>query len=257
MKTKLILFSIVLFLLQTVSLKAQTNLVTNGSFEEVGEDGKPTGWEYNGSNVTWSTSSEVSDIPDGEKVLDVSASSRSSREIGQLIQGIVPGGKYRYPFKYNIYREMTHPDELSCALVWSDESMETMDDYTFLSDLIASISNEWFSFEDEITAPEGAVAAYVAIGFYENLGFYVDDVRLVAVSSDAGIDEIRSSLPVRVSGGQLIVTAAAGSRIEVYNSLGMKLQSQTAGGGETVFQGLPKGQILIVRSSSSVAKVVL
>jgi hypothetical protein len=33
MKTKLVLFSIVLFFMYTVSLNAQTNLVVNGSFE--------------------------------------------------------------------------------------------------------------------------------------------------------------------------------------------------------------------------------
>jgi hypothetical protein len=36
----LIILSLVLFLTQTVSLKAQTNLLTNGGFEDVGSDGK-------------------------------------------------------------------------------------------------------------------------------------------------------------------------------------------------------------------------
>jgi hypothetical protein len=73
----------------------------------------------------------------------------------------------------------------------------------------------------------------------------------------AGIDEVKVQLPVRIVNGNLTVTAAPGSRIEVFSVVGSRLQSVTSSGGETVLAGLPKGQVLIVRSGHAVAKVIL
>jgi hypothetical protein len=39
--------------------------------------------------------------------------------------------------------------------------------------------------------------------------------------------------------------------------LGIKLQSQTANSAETTLGNLPKGQVLIVRSGTAVAKVII
>jgi hypothetical protein len=73
----------------------------------------------------------------------------------------------------------------------------------------------------------------------------------------AGINDIKAALPVRTENGNLIVSVAPGSRIEVYTVAGSRLQSTVSSGNETILPGLPRKQILIVRSGSSVAKVVL
>jgi hypothetical protein len=73
----------------------------------------------------------------------------------------------------------------------------------------------------------------------------------------AGIDEVKVQLPVRIVNGNLTVTAAPGSRIEVFSVVGSRCQSVMSAGGETVLSGLPKGQVLIVRSGHAVAKVIL
>ncbi len=55
-----IVFFLALFLIQAISLKAQVNLVQNGSFEAVDEDGIPTGWTLGSTDeVTYSVVSEL------------------------------------------------------------------------------------------------------------------------------------------------------------------------------------------------------
>jgi len=84
----------------------------------------------------------------------------------------------------------------------------------------------------------------------------IDDFSLT-VNTVNGINEVRTQLPVRIQSGNIIVTAQSGSSVEVYNALGLKLQSQTANSAETVISNLPQGQVLIVRSGNAVAKVIL
>jgi hypothetical protein len=85
-----------------------------------------------------------------------------------------------------------------------------------------------------------------------------DVTATLTVDYNAGIDDVKkASLPVRIEGDRLIVSAAAGSRIDVYTAVGSRLQSAVSSGSETVLSGLPKGQVLIVRSGYAVAKVII
>jgi len=79
----------------------------------------------------------------------------------------------------------------------------------------------------------------------------------IVKSTSTGIKELSSQLPVRIQNGNIIVTAQSGSPVEVFNALGLKLQSQTANSVETTLSNLPKGQVLIVRSGNAVARVIL
>jgi hypothetical protein len=79
----------------------------------------------------------------------------------------------------------------------------------------------------------------------------------LTVSSISGLNEVRTQLPIHIQNHNLIVTAEAGSSIEVYNALGIKQQSKIATNTETEISGLPQGQVLIVRSGKAVAKVIL
>jgi hypothetical protein len=85
-----------------------------------------------------------------------------------------------------------------------------------------------------------------------------DVTATLTVDYKAGIDDVKkASLPVRIEGDRLIVSAAAGSRIDVYTAVGSRLQSAVSSGSETVLSGLPKGEVLIVRSGYAVAKVII
>jgi hypothetical protein len=80
---------------------------------------------------------------------------------------------------------------------------------------------------------------------------------LLTVQALSGIEEIKAQLPVRTENGNLLVTAAPGNRIEVFTVVGGRLQSVVSAGSETVLSGLPKGQVLIVRSEHAIAKAIL
>jgi hypothetical protein len=350
MKTYKLIPLLLLFLFaQAVSLKAQTNLVTNGSFEEVGDDDLPTGWECSGINVIFKTVTDVNEIPDGTKALnvDVTGTSGSARDVCQGV-AIVPGETYTFSFFYNVYRTPSRTDAgLSFAIGWKrafSEYGEFIYGATYTSDVLPYVLDMWIPIEFEVEAPEEADTLYIDIITTRNIGVYIDNVQVfgaapvatkqdqsisglsdiaktvsaadfdlsatassglavsytssntavatvsgstvhivgagtstitasqagnddynpapdvtatLTVSDVSGIGEIRLSLPVRVSGGELIVTAPAGNRIEVFSAIGVKQGSTVSAGGETVLPGLPKGQVLIVRSGSSVAKVIL
>jgi hypothetical protein len=80
---------------------------------------------------------------------------------------------------------------------------------------------------------------------------------LTVNAGGSGIEEIKVQLPARTENGNLIVSAAPGNRIEVFTVVGNRLQSVVSASNETVLPGLPKGQVLIVRSGHAVAKVIL
>jgi hypothetical protein len=80
---------------------------------------------------------------------------------------------------------------------------------------------------------------------------------VLTVSIVSGVGEVKAQLPVRIENGRLIVTAASGSRIEVFSLAGSLLRSEVSAGGETILSGLPKKQVLIVRSGGAVAKVII
>lgn len=84
----------------------------------------------------------------------------------------------------------------------------------------------------------------------------IDDFSLT-VNTINGVNDVRTQLPVRIQNSNIIVTTESGSPVEVYNALGLKLQSQTANSAETTLSNLPQGQVLIVRSGNAVAKVIL
>ena len=252
--------------MQSVSLTAQTNLVTNGSFEDVGEDGRPTGWEYYGENVIYGVSTDVSDIPEGTKVLnvDVTSTGGQARDFSQIISGIVAGETYNFSFWYNVYRDPSKTTEgLSYTIAWLTETGGMLDAYTYFSeDPLPYVKDVWIPIENELVAPEGAVTVLINTTITRNIGVYIDDVKFLGPSSGPnGIEKIigskKAELPVRRENGQLIVSVAAGSRIDVFTVLGSRLQSVVSSGNETTLSGLPKGEILIVRSGNAAAKTII
>jgi hypothetical protein len=120
-----------------------------------------------------------------------------------------------------------------------------------------STKNTWQELQAEsVEAPSTAAYLKIEIVTSYHIVAYFDNVSVTEVSS-TGITNVRTQLPLRIQNGNIIVTTEAGNTVEVYNALGMKLQSQTAISAETTLGNLPKGQVLIVRSGNAVAKVIL
>lgn len=90
-----------------------------------------------------------------------------------------------------------------------------------------------------------------------NYSAATDVTATLTVTPIDGLNDVHTQLPVRIQNGNIIVTATSGSTVEVFNAIGIKLQSQTANSTETTLSNLPKGQVLIVGSGNAVAKVIL
>jgi len=91
----------------------------------------------------------------------------------------------------------------------------------------------------------------------DNYSAATDVTATLTVTPIDGLNDVRTQLPVRIQNGNIIVSAESGSTVDVFNAIGIKLQSQTANSSETTFSNLPQGQVLIVRSGNAVAKVIL
>ena len=219
----LIILSLVLFLMQAVSLMAQTNLVTNGGFEgEVGENGRPTGWTYNGSGATWSVITSVADIPEGTKALNinVTAAGGTNQSIYQTI-GIVAGEAYKFSFSYNVYRESSSTSGgLTYSVQWKDASGTVISTATVTSSLLEYVKDFWLPSEVNVTAPVGAVDAVIYIRGNRKVGIYIDDVQWVLVQ-DKQSQTISglAALTKTVGDADFDLSAVASSGLEVSYSI--------------------------------------
>jgi hypothetical protein len=274
--SKFITFFLVFLLTQAVSLKSE-NILINGSFEDVGEDGKPTGWTCSGTNVVFGITTAVDDIPDGANVFSVEITNTTNvkRDISQTL-AVVQGETYSFSFFSQVYGlpaaasltrnffnySITFVDNTNFnnTIRWVDTDGDGVPDgQMFTSELLPYEKDEWMLFETEFTVPAGANQIMVSLNFHLGVDVYIDDVQLVKTNEViTGIPAVKAKLPVRSENGNLVVSGApAGSRIDVYNLFGERLQSVIAATGETVIPNLPKGQVLIVRSGNEAAKVVL
>jgi len=91
----------------------------------------------------------------------------------------------------------------------------------------------------------------------DNYNAATDVTATLTVAPIDGLNDVRTQLPVRIQNGNIIVSAESGSTVDVFNAIGIKLQSQTANSAETTLSNLPQSQVLIVRSGNAVAKVIL
>ncbi len=251
-----------LFLTQAVSLQAQVNIVQNNSFEAVDEDGIPTGWTLGSTDeVTYSV---VSGGYEGSKAFQAdvapeSTSNNFSRFIYQEITGIEVGAAYDVSFQYKVLREpaATNGGMFSNIAITDATGLITPIDWDAADYPLISVLDTWVPYvKEDVVIPADAVSLVVELNFNRGINVLVDDIRIVK-KGNTSTQDVNASLPVRKEGGDLIVTAGAGSPIEVVNFVGVLQQRVVSNGGETTISGLPKGQILIVRSGSAVAKVIL
>lgn len=92
------------------------------------------------------------------------------------------------------------------------------------------------------------------VDYHGALGFRIVKSTLV---SGLHHGETTSKLSVYSQNGNLVVSTQRGNEIRVLNVYGQKLQRKQAVSNETSFSGLPKGQLLIVKSGKDAAKTIL
>jgi len=261
---KKLFYTTALCLLTSAFTFAQTNLVTNPSFETV-TDGVPDDWTLedpsNGAG-TVTFESATSPVYEGSKSLKITCTDYLDVPVYQYIS-VTPGTTYNMSIWYNIESyEEDYGAYANFGYQFTDADGNNVG--TANVDYINEdrTKNTWREFtRTNVTAPTGAIYMKVLFTTQYHIVAYFDSVS-VTVASSAGISEetttsASTELSVRTESGDLVVTTEAGNTIEVYSVVGAKIQSKVAEDGETVISGLPKGQVLIVRSGNAAAKVVL
>ncbi|MDR1730434.1 MAG: hypothetical protein LBR52_07215 [Prevotellaceae bacterium] len=258
-----IVLFLTLFLTQVISLQAQINLVQNGSFETVDEDGTPTGWTLGSTDeVAYSI---VSGGYEGSNAFQVDVASENTlnftRFVIQEITDIEIGAAYDVSFQYKVLREPAGTDGgMFSNIGTSDATGWVMPiDWDIAYIPLVSVFDTWVPYvKEDVVIPEGAVSFVVELNFNRGINVLIDDIQIVK-KGNSDIRSIKASLPLPVykDGKDLVVTAEAGSVIEVMSIAGVTQQKVISNGGKTTISGLPQGRVLIVRSGSTVAKVML
>jgi hypothetical protein len=233
MKTyNLILFFLLILLIQAAPLNAQTNLVINGGFETVGENGRPVGWEYSSSsNVTWSVSTDI--VQEGTNALKADiGTGGTERGILQDIP-VVQGETYTVSFFYHVYREPTRYG-IFFSYEWKDANGDILWGNGYISDPLPYVLDLWMPLETEIVAPEGAATMQIYISGTFNIGVYFDDVRVVKSAPLTLNPTVWNDAPAAGGNLDVAVTTTDGGSWTALSEAGWLSVSPAAGAGETL-----------------------
>ncbi len=124
---------------------------------------------------------------------------------------------------------------------------------------LINVLDTWLPYvKEDVVIPENVASLRIELTFNRGINVLIDDIRVIR-KGNSDVRNINASLPLPVykEGKDLVVTAEAGSVIEVMSIVGVTQQRVISNGGTTTISGLPQGQVLIVRSGSAVAKVIL
>ncbi len=242
----------------TVNPQASVTEIPNGNFEQVDADGIPTSWGSNFNDnwdgvVTGEMSADKAVFKEGQQ------SGYFAGRMAINFVGNIPGNK---TYDISFWYRSNAPTGVKPVITLAGTLLATgaefsQNDIAKLGENHEAVGGEWLFVEVKgIKFPDITDDLILFFQGNNDYGFWLDDVKIVEAGS-AGINQVRIQLPVRVQNGNIIVTTQSGSPVEVFNAMGIKLQSQTANSTETTLSNLPKGQVLIVRSGNAVAKVIL
>ncbi|MFT3739447.1 MAG: T9SS type A sorting domain-containing protein [Breznakibacter sp.] len=264
MKTiKLLLYTILLAVISFASLNAQTNLVSNGSFETVGNNHLPADWTFVGVNIDAFSMVEGDDnVHEGTKALKIASTiGNGSSVISQEINEVIEGEQYDFSFQYKgILVTEGGYEGVTFTGFWMDgdnnDVMPLDDEFLlFLSDEpLPAVEGAWLPFSITGTVPETALKIKILIGVSGNNEVIFDDIRVTKVGDDSptGIEDTKTNTMFKLNTNPVISdarfafdAAGAGARI-VISDLGGKtvgVQSLAVGDREAVVPVtlLPKG----------------
>jgi len=274
MKTIQFLISGAMLLLTgTLSLNAQTNLVSNGNFEELDANGKPVGWgdgldagtallsDFNTVDATDFKEGKQSGFFAGNPAWNLEMVYPQLDSYHWILD--VPASKtYKFSLWYKL-GEMLNKSFYEPAISMNIKFKKNR--IPANNDILSAVSFDaipgvWFYKEIE-GIKSGTSVDNLRIGFTSmNCEFWLDDVQMVEQSDVDGINDIQADaqLPIYVSEGTLYVGATIqGEVVSVYSITGQILRSENAESTTTVISGLPTEQMYLVKCGARSAKVIL
>jgi hypothetical protein len=287
MKTIKLFFAVFLTVVETTgNTFAQTNLVKNGGFETwTNTSAAPDNWVYR-SSYTTSVISLISGTPttgevnEGTNAVKFSLTGNAARGLNQFIgkTGLSADKEYTLSFWY---KYIVAPSEVSSG----NYGLKVTANYYYYStesygwyEIVSSGQREapytqlpvvldtWVPASFTGTTPATPTTGIIVDSLYIDLlvtrmaTVVVDDIQLVCNScSSTGINETLAAnkLNVYTNNGVLYIATQGGEQIEVYNTYGQKVHVAEGQNTVTTIYGLPRQQILIIRSGKTVAKVIL
>jgi|GEM_PF-2387643 len=262
------------------------NLLVNGCFETLNTDGKPQDW---GTEEIWNNDYTEVTIGEGEQPYTSSNDVPSGNTTGSTKSGsFYPNPAWNPSILYPVFKAYTLsqkvPQNGTLKLeFWSkivgkfnttdstNEPKLTIGSSSFFNDYnnpSTGVKNEAFDiFEGEWVYNSREFASsteandFLILGFNcDNCSFLLDDVSLLD-ATNMSVSDVKANgkLNIYRDNGVLYVAQKEKENIEVYNAAGQLLKKVPANTavGTTKIEGLPRNQMLIIRSGAKTAKAIL
>lgn len=257
--------TLLLSLLMCVVFANAQNLLTNPSFENWTE-GNPDGWSLtsNAGSVTKNTSI----VKQGDSSIKFVPTKTFN-----MFQGVSVDAGATYTLSLSYYIEAGDGTD---ARIWCNFKKES--GYFAEADLVATglypilrgpgnqnssgtsyFADEkgaWKTYTVDITIPDNAVEFDFQVRTYNKATVYWDDFSFVKKGGSSVDNPSVEARSIYVSDGTIYFEALGGETVEVYNTVGQKIVSQTALNGLNSINPNAKG-ILIVKVGKEIAKVRL
>ncbi len=266
-KTLLILSAVICSLI----INAQTNLLTNPSFEEW-TDGVPTGWSIVGTPTGYTVSEETTIVLDGEKSFKVDVPSAASGTISwsQSISSLTPGETYTLSMSYYIASGDGTDARIWCNFkagdsFFADADLQATGQYSKLrgpgnenssgSSYFPDEKGEWKTYTIDVTMPDKADGFDFQFRTYKGAVVYWDKCSFTEKNTSGYVNPTFNNPSFYVSGNELIVNnLTQGTVVEFYNALGAKVQSQVYSGNAIPLSDLAKG-VYVIRAGKFTQKI--
>lgn len=270
---KLFISGAMLLMVVSLSLQAQTNLVTNGNFEQVDANGKPTGW-----GDTYSKAAGVTAKYDTIDAADF----KEGKQSGFFTCNPTLNLEYEYPrlYAYNRVKDLPANKAYDISFWYKSGDMlnktgdapalrlsssrfyntsNTVENSTKFSAPLDILVGEWLYGEVKGIQSPAVITDFILGFFSANNAYWLDDVQMVE-STGTGINDIKANtkLPVYVSEGVLYVgNTTVGDIVTIYSVAGQMLKSEKAENTTTKISGLAPRQVYLVKCGARAAKVIL
>ena len=250
------------FVVCVVLANAQTNLVVNPGFETWTDVSTPAA-NWLPTLATGQTfAQEATIIHSGTYSLlsNHTGTAGTAKVITKPYITITAGATYTFSFWY--YTDASTTNLTSGLRMWGywenpDGSNGTFDQTglqpTAYIDLTSSVG-AWKQFSVDVTAPTGSGQLELDIRFYKATKVYIDDVSLIQKPT-ALFTPKADILNVSLAGKKITVTNSPSSTIDIFNTIGSKLQTLKLKDSSAELN-LSKG-IYILRAGNSTAKIML
>jgi hypothetical protein len=255
------------FIACVVLANAQTNLLTNPGFETWTNGTAPDGWTM--GTATYATVSAGTLFSEGSKSFKVTAAATAggTYTVSQIVP-ITPGKTYTIKMDYYI-----ETGDGTDARIWSDWCNVVSGSSTTYAALshadsvllmgpgggaayFPDVKGAWHTYTCEVTAPASGYNSFSfqfrtyktpAVVYWDNM--YFAEKALAGVNSPSA-----DNLDLKVAGKKLTVTNAPSNTVEIFNTVGAKVQSLQLIDGSAELN-LGKG-LYIVRVGNKSAKIM-